>query len=125
MLRSRSSLAIECATDVTAITDIPLLGAPIATSIGTAVEVPREHLHRAFEASDMVPSKTHADVSTRPSTDRERDHLEIGPNSVVLTEERTILNQADRVLGHAVALYAADKYSFSAALLPHISGKTG
>jgi GntR family transcriptional regulator len=94
------------------------IAALIDTSLGSG------SLHRAFEASDMVPSKAHADVSARLATDWEQEHLELGPNTVVLTEERTIFDQEDRVLEHTVTLYAADRYSFSAVLLPHLSDET-
>lgn len=95
----------------------------LPTSVAAAIDTNLESgsLHRAFEASDMVPSKAHADVSARLSTDWEQEQLEIGPNTVVLTEERTIFDQENRVLEHTVTLYAADRYSFSAVLLPHLS----
>jgi GntR family transcriptional regulator len=95
----------------------------LPTSVAAAIDTSLESgsLHRAFEASDMVPSKAHADVSARLSTDWEQEQLEIGPNTVVLTEERTIFDQENRVLEHTVTLYAADRYSFSAVLLPHLS----
>ena len=95
----------------------------LPTSVAAAIDTSLESgsLHRAFEASDMVPSKAHADVSARLSTDWEQEQLEIGPNTVVLAEERTIFDQENRVLEHTVTLYAADRYSFSAVLLPHLS----
>lgn len=99
----------------------------LPTSVAALIDTKLESgsLHRAFEASDMVPSKAHADVGARLSTEWEQEHLEIGPNSVVLTEERTIFDQVNRVLGHTVTLYAADRYSFSAVLLPHQHDETG
>ncbi len=94
----------------------------VAASIDTSLK--SGSLHRAFEASDMIPSKAHADVGARLSTEWEQKQLEIGPNTVVLTEERTIFDQEDRVLEHTVTLYAADRYSFSVVLLPHLSNET-
>ena len=98
----------------------------LPTSVAASIDTDLESgsLHLAFEAADMVPSKAHADVSARLSTDWEQEQLEIGPDTVVLTEERTIFDQEDRVLEHTVTLYAADRYSFSAVLLPHLSDET-
>lgn len=95
----------------------------LPTSVAALIDTTLESgsLHRAFEASDMVPSKAHADVGARLSTEWEQELLEIDPSSVVLTEERTIFDQTDRVLEHTVTLYAADRYRFSAVLLPHLS----
>lgn len=95
------------------------LPTPVAAAIDT--DLASGSLHAAFVASGMVPSKAHSDVSARLSTDWEQENLEIGPNTVVLVEERTIFDQEDQVLEHTVTLYAADRYSFSAVLLPHAS----
>lgn len=75
-------------------------------------------LHRSFQEVGFDPTKAHADVSARLATEREREHLDMTPVSVVLAEERTIFDQQDRPLEHTVTLYAADRYSFSAVLLP-------
>lgn len=95
------------------------LPTPIAATIDTDLE--SGSLHVAFVASGMIPSKAHADVSARLSSEWEQEQLAIGPNTVVLVEERTIFDQDDHVLEHTVTLYAADRYSFSAVLLPHSS----
>lgn len=95
-----------------------ILPTPVAASIDTNLE--SGSLHQAFEAAGMVPSKAHAEVSARLSTEWEQEHLEIAPISVVLSEERTIFDQGDRALEHTVTVYAADRYSFSAVLLPHL-----
>lgn len=78
-------------------------------------------LHKAFEAAGLVPSRAHADVSARLSTEWEQEHLEIGPLTVVLVEERTIFDQQNRPLEHTVTVHVADRYSFSAVLFPHDS----
>jgi len=98
----------------------------LPTSVAAVINTDLEtgSLHVAFAASGMIPSKAHADVSARLSTEWEQEQLEIGPNTVVLVEERTIFDQEDRVLEHTVTLYAADRYSFSAVLLPHASDET-
>jgi GntR family transcriptional regulator len=93
------------------------LPTPVAAAIDTNLE--SGSLHVAFQASGMIPSKAHADVSARLSTEWEQEHLKIGSGTVVLVEERTIFDQDDQVLEHTVTLYAADRYSFSAVLLPH------
>jgi len=78
------------------------LPTPIAAAIDTDLE--SGSLHAAFAASGMMPSEAHSDVSARLSTDWEQEYLEIGPNTVVLVEERTIFDQEDQVLEHTVTL---------------------
>lgn len=99
--------------------------AALPTSIAASIDTNLESgsLHRAFEAAGMIPSKAHANVSARLTTEWEQEQLEIGPNTVTLVEERTILDQDDRPLEHTVTLYVADRYSFSAVLFPH-SGRS-
>jgi GntR family transcriptional regulator len=94
----------------------------LSTSIAARVDTDLESgsLHEAFEAADLVPSKAHAEVSARLSTEWEQEQLDMTPVSVVLAEERTIFDQDDQPLEHTVTLYAADRYSFSAVLLPHV-----
>jgi GntR family transcriptional regulator len=98
----------------------------LPTSVAAVIDTDLQtgSLHVAFQASGMIPSKAHADVSARLSTEWEQEQLEIGPDTVVLVEERTIFDQDDQVLEHTVTLYAADRYSFSAVLLPHGSDET-
>jgi len=91
----------------------------VADSIDT--DLASGSLHEAFEAAGLVPSKAHADVSARLSTEWEQEHLEIGPVTVVLVEERTIFDQQNSPLEHTVTVYVADRYSFSAVLFPHDS----
>jgi GntR family transcriptional regulator len=95
----------------------------LPTSVAAAIDTDLESgsLHVEFASSGMIPSKAHADVSARLSTEWEQEQLEIGPTTVVLVEERTIFDQEGSVLEHTVTLYAADRYSFSAVLLPHLS----
>ncbi len=102
-------MAIERAVLPTAV------AASIDTNLGTG------SLHLAFEAAGLMPSKAHANVSARLSTEWEQEQLDIGPVTVVLAEEHTIFDQEDRPLEHTVTLYVADRYSFSAVLLPHES----
>ena len=75
-------------------------------------------LHRAFEVAGLIPSKALSDVSARLSTDWEQDQLETSPTSVILVEERTILDQHDLPMEHTVTLYAADRYTFSVEFNP-------
>ena len=75
-------------------------------------------LHESFQEVGLDPAKAHADVSARLATEWEQEQLDMTPVSVVLAEERTIFDQDDRPLEHTVTLYAADRYSFSAILLP-------
>ncbi len=98
----------------------------LPTSVAAVIDTDLQtgSLHVAFQASGMIPSKAHADVGARLSTEWEQEQLEIGPDTVVLVEERTIFDQDDQVLEHTVTLYAADRYSFSAVLLPHGSDET-
>lgn len=109
---------VRLADDVPMAVERVALPTPIAASIDTNLGA--GSLHRAFEAAGMVPSKAHADVSARLSTEWEQEQLDIGPVTVILTEERTIFDQDDRPLEHTVTLYAADRYSFSAVLVPHL-----
>jgi len=88
----------------------------IASSINTDLE--SGSLHHAFEAAGFRPSRAHADVSARLATEWEAEQLDMPPVSVVLSEERTIFDQESRPLEHTVTLYSADRYSFSAVLLP-------
>jgi GntR family transcriptional regulator len=78
-------------------------------------------LHEAFAASGLHPSKAHAEVSARLATEWEQEQLDMTAVSVVLAEERTIFDQDDRPLEHTVTFYAADRYSFSAVLVPDSS----
>jgi GntR family transcriptional regulator len=98
----------------------------LPTSVAAAIDTDLEtgSLHVAFAASGMIPSKAHADVSARLSTEWEQEKLDIGPGTVVLVEERTIFDQENQVLEHTVTLYAADRYSFSAILLPDAPDET-
>jgi GntR family transcriptional regulator len=114
---------VRLANDMPMAIERVALPTSVAASIDT--DLKSGSLHLAFEAADMVPSKAHADVSARLSTDWEQAQLNIGPNTVVLVEERTIFDQEGRVLEHTVTLYAADRYSFSAVLLPHLTDETG
>jgi GntR family transcriptional regulator len=98
------------------------LPTPVAAAIDT--DLKSGSLHVAFQASGMTPSKAHANVSARLSTEWEQEQLEIGPDTVVLVEERTIFDQENLVLEHTMTLYAADRYSFSAVLVPHGSDET-
>ncbi len=75
-------------------------------------------LHSAFLEAGFVPSRAHAEVSARLSTEWEQEQLELPPVAVILVEERTIFDQNRRPLEHTVTLYAADRYSFSAVLFP-------
>lgn len=108
---------VRLADDVPMAIERAALPTSIAASIDTNLET--GSLHRAFEEAGMIPSKAHANVSARLSTEWEQEQLEIGPVTVVLVEERTILDQDDRPLEHTVTLYVADRYSFSAVLIPH------
>lgn len=114
---------VRLANDMPMAIERVALPTSVAASIDTDLE--SGSLHLAFEAADMVPSKAHAEVSARLSTDWEQEQLAIGTNTVVLVEERTIFDQEDQVLEHTVTLYAADRYSFSAVLLPHLTDETG
>jgi GntR family transcriptional regulator len=91
----------------------------VAASIDTNLE--SGSLHSAFEAAGFVPTKAHAEISARLSTEWEQDQLDMGPASVVLAEQRTIFDQEDRPLEHTVTLYAADRYSFSSVMMPNRS----
>jgi GntR family transcriptional regulator len=93
-----------------------VLPTSIAASIDTTLE--SGSLHDAFEAAGLVPSEAYADVSARLATEREQEQLDMASIAVVLAEERTIFDQDGRPLEHTVTLYAADRYSFSAVLVP-------
>jgi GntR family transcriptional regulator len=93
-----------------------VLPTSIAASIDTTLE--SGSLHEAFESAGLVPSEAHAEVSARLATEREREQLEMSSVAVVLAEERTIFDQDGQPLEHTVTLYAADRYSFSAVLVP-------
>ena len=91
---------------------------PIWVAEAIDVDLGEGSLHVAFATAGLVPSQANADVSARLSTEWEQEHLEVGPVTVVLVEERTIFDQERRPLEHTVTLYAADRYSFSAVLYP-------
>jgi GntR family transcriptional regulator len=100
--------------------------AVLPTSVAASVDtgLGSGSLHDAFEAAGLIPTKAHADVSARLATEWEQEQLDMAAISVVLVEERTIFDQEDRPLEHTVTLYASDRYSFSAVLLPAAEGSS-
>ena len=102
--------------------DVPMAieRAALPTAVAAMVDtnLTAGSLHESFREVGLDPTKAHADVSARLATEWEQGQLDMTPVSVVLAEERTIFDQEDRPLEHTVTLYAADRYSFSAILLP-------
>jgi len=73
-------------------------------------------LHEAFRGIGRMPTEAHADVSARRATKRERELLGLPPSAIIISERRTIYDQAGEALEHTETLYAATRYSFKAIL---------
>ncbi len=108
---------VRLADDVPMAIERAVIPTSVAASIDTTLE--SGSLHNAFIAAGRSPSKAYAEVSARLATEWEQDHLELGPDSVILSEERTIFDQDGEPLENTLTLYAAARYTFSAILLPH------
>jgi GntR family transcriptional regulator len=109
---------VRLADDIPMAIERAVLPPSVAESIDTSLT--SGSLHDAFESVGLFPSKAHADVSARLATELEQEQLDMLPVSVVLVEERTIFDQANLPLEHTVTLYAANRYSFSAVLVPDV-----
>lgn len=73
-------------------------------------------LHQAFRELARVPSESHAEVTAHKATERQRNLLGLPPAGIVLSERRTIYDQAGVPLERTETFYAASKYSFRAVL---------
>ena len=73
-------------------------------------------LHDAFRRIGRRPTESHAEVSARRATKRQRELLDMPQSGVVMTERRTIFDQNGEPLERTETCYAADLYAFRAIL---------
>lgn len=73
-------------------------------------------LHAAFERAGRIPTLAHARVTSRKGTARERRLLDLSADGVVLSEQRTIVDESGVPLEHTETIYAAERYVFEAVL---------
>ena len=73
-------------------------------------------LHQMFEAHGRMPTTAFARVTSRKATAKERRLLDLSPEGVVLSEQRTIVDDDQVPLERTETIYAAERYVFEAVL---------
>ena len=73
-------------------------------------------LHDAFRAIGRRPTESHAEVSARRASARQRRLLHLPQSGIVMAELRTIVDQFGQPLERTETCYAADRYVFRAVL---------